>query len=72
MERKVVTSDCTHRHLHLELILVELEEDVRERALQEGGRPQNQNQLEVPWEGALTGESRWGPSQQGRQHPPPT
>ena len=72
VEHKVVTSDCTHRHLHLELILVELEEDVRERALQEGGRPQNQNQLEVPWEGALTGESRWGPSQQGRQHPPPT
>lgn len=43
----------THRHLHLELILVELEEDVRERPLQEGGGPQNQNQLEVPWEGAL-------------------
>lgn len=43
----------THRHLHLEVILVELEEDVRERPLHEGGGPQNQNQLEVPWEGAL-------------------
>lgn len=48
----------THRHLHLELILVELEEDVRERPLQEGGGPQNQNQLEVAWEGALRGDSR--------------
>lgn len=52
-------SDCTHRHLHLELILVELKEDVRECTLQEGGGPQNQNQLEVPWEGALKWESRW-------------
>lgn len=48
----------THRHLHLELILVELEEDVRERPLQEGGGPQNQNQLEVAWEGALRGDGR--------------
>lgn len=46
----------THRHLHLELILVELEEDVRECPLQEGGGPQNQNQLEVAWEGALRGD----------------
>lgn len=46
-------SDGTHRHLHLELILVELEENVRESALQEGGGPQNQNQLEVPRKGAL-------------------
>lgn len=64
--------DCTHRHLHLELILVKLEEDVRECALQEGGGPQNQNQLEVPWEGALKWESRWRPSltQQSREGPP--
>lgn len=43
----------THRHLHLELILVELEEDVWERPLQQGGGPQNQDQLEIPGEGAL-------------------
>lgn len=49
----VSESDCTHRHLHLEFILVELEEDVRESSLQEGGGSQNQNQLEVPREGAL-------------------
>lgn len=48
----------THRHLHLELILVELEEDVGEGALQEGGGPQNQNQLEVPREGALKSKRR--------------
>lgn len=51
-------SDCTHRHLHLELILVELEEDVGECALKEGGGPQNQNQLEVPREGALKEKER--------------
>lgn len=48
---------ATHRHLHLELILIELEEDVGERPLQEGGGPQDQNQLEVAWEGALRGET---------------
>lgn len=65
-------SDCTHRHLHLELILVELEEDVGECTLQEGSGPQNQYQLEVPWEGAL----QWGcrctlsHTQQSRHDPP--
>lgn len=61
MDYSVYVSDrrgCTHRHLHLELILVQLEEDVGERAVQEGGGPQNQNQLEVPWEGALQTEHR--------------
>lgn len=48
----------THRHLHLELIFVELEEDVRERPLQERGGPQNQDELEVAWEGALGGDGR--------------
>lgn len=55
----VFEKDCTYRHLHLEVILVELEEDVRDCTLQEGGGPQNQNQLEVCWEGALKWESTW-------------
>lgn len=46
-------TDYTHRHLHLELILVELKEDVWEGPLQQGGGPQNQDQLEIPGEGAL-------------------
>lgn len=50
---------CTHRHLHFELILVKFEENIGERALQECGGSQNQNQLEVPRKGALRGQRRF-------------
>lgn len=48
-----------HHHLHFELILVELEQEVRQSPLEERRGTQHQNQVQVPGESAL-GEAAGG------------
>lgn len=48
----------THRHLHLKVISVELEGDVGESPLEKPRRAENEDQLQVCWEGRLGDRSR--------------
>lgn len=49
-----------HHHLHFELILVELEQEVRQSPLEERRGTQHQNQVQVPGESALEEEPEGG------------